>query len=252
MSYIISSFQANSFLTIVEPVKLLAFPAEKFKLAAIVLCGGSSSRMGFDKFRLPFDGRTFLECVIEEVAEAIEGPIVVAASQRTISEVTKLCDSIGNSRVRIVVDQRDDSGPMEGIRAGLADVESEATWAFVTSCDVPLFCPEVLAVLTAAVSRLNDPALEAVMPASPDRIYGMTAIYKTSVVAKVADMIRRRSLRVSDLATELNTEKISLAEIRSADPSLKSMRNLNSPDQYLALLRDHGFDCPPDLLSKLN
>lgn len=208
--------------------------------------------MGFDKFRLPFAGRTFLECVIEEIAAAIDGPIAVAASQRTLAEVKKICDAIGSRRVRIVVDQRDDSGPMEGIRVGLSSIADESEWAFVTSCDVPLFCPKVLDILQASVLRSGDNDLEAVMPASTERIYGMTAIYRTSVVAKVAGMVQRRSLRVSDLATELNTKKVSLAEIQSADPNLDSMRNLNSPEQYLALLRDHGFDCPPDLLSKLN
>ena len=90
------------------------------------------------------------------------------------------------------------------------------------------------------------------MPTSSQRIYGMTAIYRCSVVSKVAAMVERRQLRVSDLATELNTKRISLEEIRKADPDLDSMKNLNSPSQYLEFLRRRGFDCPPEVEQQLH
>ncbi len=208
--------------------------------------------MGFDKFRLPFGDSTFLECVVRKLLTVVDGPVIAAASKDTLAEVKLICDSMGLNRLQVIVDQRSDAGPMEGIRAGLEALETETKWAFVTSCDVPLLCPEVLDVIQAAIPNDDNGVLEAVMPVSPDRIYGMTAIYRTQVRRKVEAMVERKSLRVSDLAAELNTKEISLDELRIADPKLESMRNLNSPEQYLAFLRDHGIDCPPDVLSKLN
>ena len=218
-----------------------------FEIAAIVLCGGESSRMGFDKFRLPLNGRTFLEYVVEKLATVVDGPIIAAASERTVTEVTKIKDAINEDRFQVVVDERNDSGPMEGIRMGLGAAGKVAKWAFVTSCDVPLICPEVLGVLQDALKDNESSDFEATMPTSPERIFGMTAIYRCSAVSKVVDMVARRQLRVSDLATELNTKRISVDEIRKADPELDSMKNLNSPSDYLDFLRQRGFDCPTDI-----
>lgn len=222
-----------------------------FEIAAIVLCGGESSRMGFDKFRLPLGDRTFLECVVEKLASVVDGPIIAAASERTVEEVTAIRDSLAIERFEVIVDQRNDAGPMEGIRAGLQQAGKVAKWAFVTSCDVPLICPEVLGVLQKALDDIDSPDIEAAMPTSPERIFGMTAIYRCSVVAKVAAMIERGDLRVSNLATELNTKRISVEEIRKADPKLDSMKNLNSPSDYLGFLRQRGFDCPADIEAQL-
>ena len=223
-----------------------------FELAAIILCGGQSSRMGFDKFRLPMGDKTFLECVARKLATVIDGPIIAAASQRTFDEVTRIGESIGLDRFQIVVDQRVDSGPLEGIRGGLDAAGKTSRWAFVTSCDVPLICPEVLHVLQNSLQELESPDIEAAMPASEDRIYGMTAIYRCSVVSKVAAMVNRKQLRVSDLMTELNAKRISVEKIREVDPDLNSIKNLNSPEQYLEFLRRRGFDCPPEIEEQLH
>jgi len=203
--------------------------------------------MGFDKFRLPLGDRTFLECVVEKLATVIDGPIIAAASERTVGEVTRIKDSLAIDRFEVVVDQRNDCGPMEGIRVGLEAAGRVSKWAFVTSCDVPLICPEVLGVLQSALNDVDSPEVEAAMPTSPKRIFGMTAIYRCSAVSKVAEMVKRGQLRVSDLATELSTKRISVEEIRKADPELDSMKNLNSPGDYLDFLRERGFDCPAEV-----
>jgi len=225
----------------------VAQPDTPFEIAAIVLCGGESSRMGFDKFRLPLGDRTFLECVVEKLATVVDGPIIAAASERTVGEVAKIKDSINEDRFQVVVDQRNDSGPLEGIRTGLIAAGKVAKWAFVTSCDVPLICPEVLGLLQNALRDTDASDFEAAMPTSPKRIFGMTAIYQCAVVSTVAAMIEKRQLRVSDLATELKTKRISVEEIRKADPELDSMKNLNSPSDYLDFLRQRGFDCPAEI-----
>ena len=207
--------------------------------------------MGFDKFRLPFGQKTFLECVVEKLATSVDGPIIAAASKRTVDEVKNIQSAMALERFKVVVDQYDNSGPLEGIRTGLELARMNSKWAFVTSCDVPLLCPEILSVLQRAVESIDDPTIEAAMPTSSKRIYGMTAIYRCSVVDKVSAMIKRKQLRVSDLATELNTARISLDAIRAADPDLDSMKNLNSPEQYLELLQNRGLNCSPEIEAQL-
>lgn len=207
--------------------------------------------MGYDKFRLPLGEQTFLEHVISRLLETVDGPIIAASSQQTAEEVENVVSSLANTRVQSVVD-REDAGPMEGIRSGLKKASEFSEWAFVTSCDVPLFVGEVLRVLCDSMAEDDATDLEAVIPLSGSRVFGMTALYRCSIHEKIETMLSRNRLRVSELSSELKAKTIDLDELRKVDPKLDSVRNLNSPEQYFRFLEEKGFDCPPEIEAKLN
>ena len=75
--------------------------------------------MGYHKFRLPFGERTFLECVTATLLDVIEGPVVCVANFESLDLVKQSVQELPDDRIQIVADQRDDSGPLEGIRVGL-------------------------------------------------------------------------------------------------------------------------------------
>jgi len=141
-------------------------------IGAVILCGGQSSRMGFDKFRLPFGERTFLQCVVEKLQDSVGGPIVAAASRSTHEQVQKIAQLIASPRLKVVVDNNRESGPVEGIRCGLAALEGQADWGFVTGCDVPLLRSQTIDLL---VDVARDSTFQAVLPHRGARIYGITA-----------------------------------------------------------------------------
>lgn len=217
-------------------------------MGAVVLCGGQSSRMGFDKFLLPLGERTFLDCLLEKLTGSVTGPIVCSASTSTKKAIVEIVERIGGDKVRVVVDENQDCGPVEGIRVGLSALESEVEWAFVTGCDVPLLRPQVIALL---VDATKEQEVEAVLPHRGERIYGITALYRTNIGATIDAMIEQGSLRVSDLARSLNCCMIDVDDFRSADPNFDSMKNFNSPEQYLDFIKAHGLDCPNSILEQL-
>ncbi len=106
--------------------------------AAIVLCGGRSSRMGRAKAWLPWFGRTMIEHVVAQLASAVEEVVVVTSETVDLPPLP----------ARIVRDRDSERGPLAGIRDGLAAVDSE--YAFVTSTDAPFltdsFVSRILAV----------------------------------------------------------------------------------------------------------
>jgi len=206
--------------------------------------------MGFDKFRLPLGEQTFLESVTLRLLSAVDGPVIAAASQETEKEVRAILVKLPSDRIHVVVDQRD-AGPLEGIRAGLEKANEFSNWAFVTSCDVPLIVGSVLEVLQTAIQK-QDREVDAVIPISRDRIFGMTALYRCHVHSKINLMIEKEQLRVSELASQLAALRIDIEKIREADPNLDSIRNLNSPSQYLEFLGEKGFECLPEFEQKLN
>ena len=235
------------------PIQPQPQPETDNRLGAVVLCGGQSKRMGYDKFRLPFGDKTFLECVVEKLLGQIDGPIVASANTETLEEVRGIVDGISSERVSIAIDQKTDCGPIEGIRCGLQALSNHVPWAFVTSCDVPLIRPGIVSVLQEVLLELSDGSqpCDAVVPQHGSRIYGMTALYRTSIIATIEQMIDQGSLRVSDLSKAVSARMIDVQDLRSADPDLESMMNLNSPGQYFELIRSAGLECPPNILERL-
>ena len=99
----------------------------------IVLCGGRSTRMGVAKATLPFGPETMLQRVVRLLDAVVSPLIVVAARDQTLPELP--------DHVVITRDEREQQGPLEGLRAGLSALPDSVNIAYVTSCDVPLLEP---------------------------------------------------------------------------------------------------------------
>lgn len=195
------------------------------RIGGIILCGGQSRRMGRDKAHLPFGRETMLERVVSEVGVVV-GPrrIVVAAAEGQVLPPLP-------PEIRIVRDLQEDCGPMSGLAAGLAAVREEADAVFVGTCDAPLLRAEFISGL---FDRLGD--AEAVVPVEGDRFYPATAVYRTSVLPSVLADLEAGQFRMQWFARDLRAVFIPIEELRSIDPDLASLRNVNSPEEYLAAL----------------
>jgi molybdopterin-guanine dinucleotide biosynthesis protein A len=112
------------------------------KFGAVVLCGGTSSRMGAPKAGLPVGAELMLPRIVRIVREVVDSVVVAAAPGQ---DVPPLPDE-----VRIVRDEREGQGPIGGLAAGLAALEGTADAVYLSSCDVPLLKPEFVR----AVARL--------------------------------------------------------------------------------------------------
>jgi molybdopterin-guanine dinucleotide biosynthesis protein A len=209
-------------------------------LGAVILCGGRSRRMGFPKHELWFDGKTFLESVVERVSE-VAYPVVVVVGHAE-SPPAVLPDN-----VKLLCDERPDLGPLEGIRTGLASLEDRVSHAFVTSCDAPNLRPQLIRRLFDLMGQHD-----AVVPIDGDRIYGMTAIYRTLVCEKIESIYASGvSRRVSALQAAVNARLVSLDELKEVDPNLESFNNINTADAYFDFLKRHGATCPSELAARL-
>lgn len=196
--------------------------------------------MGFPKHELWFDGKTFLESVAQSVDQVAQ-PIVVV-----IGHSEKPPAALPDN-VRLLRDERADLGPLEGIRTGLAALEDRVDHAFVTSCDAPNLRPQLIRKLFRRMGQHD-----AIVPRAGDRIYGMTAIYRTAVHTKIEEIYASGvSRRVSTLQAAVNALAVPLDELKDVDPDLESFTNVNTADAYFSLLKRHGMTCPAELAERL-
>ena len=92
---------------------------------AIILAGGKSSRMGFDKHFLVIDEKRLIESMIDKLKDSFDDFVIV----------TNKPEYYVDFPAKIVGDQFLGKGPLGGIHAGLSSGESK--YCYVIACDMP-------------------------------------------------------------------------------------------------------------------
>jgi len=224
-------------------------PANDNELGILILAGGGSQRMGMDKALLPFEGRTFIECLVAQCCRG-SSHVVISVGQDRQQALRKRFESTPLfSGVTWVADQHNAKGPLAGIEAGLRALEPVCRYAFVTGCDVPVLKLELTAELLKIAKQQNS---RAVTPVDGQRTFGMTAVYRTDSWRAANELIQQHSLRVSNLAAKLCATKVELADLRDIDSELVSFLNINHPKAYQDFLISQGYDVDSDLIEKLS
>jgi len=199
-------------------------PPASARLAAIILCGGQSSRMGRPKAWLDFRGQPLLSRVAAILAPVVAPMVVVAADGQ---EVPPLPEG-----TEIVRDREPDLGPMAGFAAGLAALEGRADAVFLSACDVPFLRPVFVEYLA---DCLGD--ADAAVPSDEGRTYPLSAVYAVGVLPLVVAMLKDRRLRMRSVAESCRAAFVDVERLRSVDPELESLWNVNTPEDYAAALR---------------
>lgn len=217
------------------------------ELGILILAGGKSSRMGRDKALLEYGKKSFLECIVQQCS-AWGGEIVISvAAEETQIYQQRFSHDRTFDDVRWVEDRVANMGPLVGIEAGLKTLEPMCQWAFVTGCDVPILQK---ALVKSLYQTALDEQVDAVTPIQGQRIFGMTAVYRTRCWREASALIEKRQLRVSLLADRLNTQRVQLRQLRQYDPNLDSFVNINSLDDYYQFLLSQGLESPYDVSKK--
>jgi molybdenum cofactor guanylyltransferase len=199
--------------------------------AGIVLCGGRSSRMGRPKAWLPFGDEVLLQRVIRVLSEVINPIVVVAAPGQDLPRLPET--------IRVVRDEREHLGPLNGLAEGLAALDGLAEIAYLSSCDVPFLRP---AFVRRIVESLGNSSI--CIPEVGGYKHPLAAVYRLEVLPVVRQLITENRLRPVFLAELLPTRVLQAADVIDVDPELISLRNVNTPEEYEAALRDAGqFTC---------
>ena len=193
--------------------------------AGIVLCGGRSTRMGVSKATLPFGNETMLQRVVRLLHAVVSPVIVVAARDQVLPELP--------DNVVVTRDERDQQGPLEGLRAGLSALPDSVDIAYVTSCDVPLLEP---AFVERMVELLGDHDI-AVMEID-GFTHPLSAVYRRHTLPHIEALLAQQKLRPAFLFDLMRTRRVKPDEMVSVDPQLRTLRNLNTKEDYLAALSE--------------
>jgi molybdenum cofactor guanylyltransferase len=191
---------------------------------AIVLCGGKSTRMGTPKALLPFGPETMLQRVVRLLDGVVAPVVVVAAPAQALPKLPP--DTI------VTRDEREGRGPLEGLRAGLKVLPTDVECAYVTSCDVPLLEPGFIRQMLDFARGYDIAVVEIDGFAHP-----LSAVYRRTVLPYVEELLANNRLRPAFLFEAVKTRRIR-PEQMTADPELRTLRNLNTREDYEQALAD--------------
>jgi molybdopterin-guanine dinucleotide biosynthesis protein A len=194
----------------------------------IVLAGGKSTRMGTSKALLPFGPETMLQRVVRLLG-GIVTPIVVvaAAADQELPELP--ADTI------LTRDEREGRGPLEGLRAGLKALPEQVDAAYVTSCDVPLLVPGFVRLMLELAHGYDVAVMD--IDGFP---HPLSAVYRRATLPRIEDLLATDRLRPVFLFEAVNTRRVRPDEM-TADPDLRTLRNLNTREDYERALADAGL-----------
>jgi molybdenum cofactor guanylyltransferase len=193
----------------------------------IVLCGGRSTRMGTSKAMLPFGSETMLQRVVRLLSEIVPTIVIVAAVDQELPALPH--------HAVVTRDEREGRGPLEGLRAGLKALSAEAGRAYVTSCDVPLLVPAFARQLL-DLSRGYDAAVMEI----DGFTHPLSAVYARTTLAPIEELLAKDRLRPAFLFDLVKTRRVRPEEM-TADPDLRTLRNLNTREDYEQALVEAGL-----------
>jgi molybdopterin-guanine dinucleotide biosynthesis protein A len=188
--------------------------------------------MGSSKALLEFGAETMLQRVIRLLGTVVSPLVVVAAPEQVLPELP----------VSVIVtrDEHEGRGPLEGLRAGLKALPKDVEVAYVTSCDVPLLVPGFVERMVYLLGESDISVMEVDGFAHP-----LSAVYRRRTLPQVEALLAADRLRPAFLFEAVSTRRVHPAEVASVDPQLLTLRNLNTPQDYLDALASAGLGAPP-------
>jgi molybdopterin-guanine dinucleotide biosynthesis protein A len=186
--------------------------------------------MGRPKAWLPFGSERMLQRVVRIVSTVVNHIVVIAAPDQ---DLPALPDTITIAR-----DPIRGKGPLQGLAAGLAALPETVELAFATATDVPFLEPAWITRLADLIGE-NDIAI----PWTEGFHHPLAALYRRkSVLPVIERLLQANRLRPVFLIEHLSTRIIGTDELREIDPLLRTLRNLNTPEDYTAALVEAGFE----------
>lgn len=189
-------------------------------ISAVILSGGSSTRMGSDKAVLTMNGETFLERMEKNLAQAGELLLSVRDEQ-----------DYAQTGLKKVVDVYRESGPLAGLHAALKSCKYPVL--FVTACDMPFVTFQMAEEL---YKYLTDD-IEAVIPVGRDgRKHVLCGIYRKEAGKEIGNYLSHGGRRVTAALEKLRIRYVPVDDLTNGE---KILMNLNTPKEYQELVGEY-------------
>ena len=184
-------------------------------LAAFILAGGKSSRMGRDKAFLEVDGRTLLEAALG-LAQTVTDDIQVVGDRGRLSAFKNVIEDLYPNR-----------GPLGGIHAALKSSTAELN--LMLAVDLPFLEGGFLEYL---VSTARQSQATVTVPRADGGLQPLCAVYRRPFAESAEQALRAGENKIDKLFVPADTRVLEENELKQAGFSAEIFRNVNTPDDW--------------------
>jgi molybdenum cofactor guanylyltransferase len=185
-------------------------------LAAVVLAGGASRRMGRDKATLPYEGKTLVEHMVSVVSPRCSPVFVIAAPGQPLPTL----------QADVLRDEVRGVGPLLATGRGLrAAADAGVKLAFVCAVDMPLLSSDLIDELAGPAVRLG---ADVVLPWD-GRDHYLAGVYRTSLADRVDALVAAGERSMRALVDTVDTQRIVM-------PEQQSLTNVNTAADLSAVV----------------
>jgi molybdenum cofactor guanylyltransferase len=188
-------------------------------VAAFILAGGKSTRMGADKAFVTLDGRTLL-------ARALELARSVSRDVRIVGDPAKFAPF-----APVVEDVFRGCGPLAGIHAALR--ASPADLNLILPVDAPFVSPPLLQYLI--MRARTQGAATVTVPRMNGSWQPLCAVYRRQFADAAEQALRAGRYKIDALFAAAQTLMVEKDEFEAAGFSTNMFRNLNTPEELEAV-----------------
>lgn len=201
--------------------------------SAVILVGGEARRAnGKEKYFFVYQGRTFIERIVDTLRGVVDEIILVARDPDQCRRFDQL------QGVRCITDIRQGIGPIGGLHAGALAAKGDLI--FVSACDMPCIEAEVISYLFSAIDDYD-----AAIPSwNQDMLEPLLAVYRRDVLMEYLKDHPSYSLR--PMIRSINTRFVPVNDLKAFDPELRTFTNINKLEDLEQINGKHtqGWDAP--------
>lgn len=186
---------------------------------AIILAGGKSSRMGFDKQFLKIDKRRLMDKIISKLRSDFDEIIIVTNKPGHYLGLSQII------REDIILGK----GPLSGIHSGLKVASSK--YSLVVACDMPNLNMDYISYMKENVGQ------HGCTTRFGDWIEPFSSFYSKDIVEDIEAYLKTNKRSIHDLLVNLQINYIDEQVARSFSPNWDMFLNLNTKedlDSYLS------------------
>lgn len=199
--------------------------------SAVILCGGKSSRMGFDKCSIKVGNRLLIQLIADELKKVFDEIILVADDR----------NKFRNLKYKIVEDRQRGCGPAVGIATGLKAASSNH--AFVIACDMPCINSNYIKYM---IKIIEDCSPDCIISKNGNWIEPLYAFYSKSMLDAFEESIEMKNYKLFDIIKRCNVYYVEDEIIRKYSKDKSIFINLNYMEDLDNLKKIYGSEVSID------
>ena len=181
-------------------------------MTGIVLAGGKSSRMGFNKAFIEIGDRRLIDATVDRLARLFPEVLIIAND----------LDLYAYLGMRVIPDLIPNSGSLGGIYTGLTAAAHPR--AFFVACDMPFLSADLITLLVREAENWD-----VVVPRVAGELQPMHAVYAKSCLPFIKEAIDVGKFKITGFFPRVKVKTIEETALRAVDPDLLGLMNVNTP-----------------------